>query len=47
MLEPPQLWGGLQGKMAAETVSAPLLLAQMLGFQRDSEAGVSGADCLR
>ncbi|XP_009273298.1 PREDICTED: cyclin-dependent kinase 5 activator 2 [Aptenodytes forsteri] len=33
--------------MAAETVSAPLLLAQMLGVQRDSEAGVSGADCLR
>lgn len=47
MLGPPQLWGGLWEKMGAETVSAPLLLAQMLGVQRDSEAGVSGADCLR
>jgi len=47
MLGPPQPWGGLRGEMGAETVSAPLLVAQMLGVQRDSEAGVSGADCLR
>lgn len=47
MLGPSQLWGGLWGKMGTERASTPLLLAQMLGVQRDSEAGVSGADCLR
>lgn len=33
--------------VGAETVSAPLLLAHMLGVQRDNEAGVLGADCRR
>lgn len=47
ILVPPWLWGGLREQVGAETVSAPLLLAQMLGVQRDSETGVLGADCLR